>query len=99
MLLLSVTNGCYYHYYSYFTISFIYPLTYKFIYLLLSVLCYITYIFCHLLYFSYVCYLCYLLQLFIIYLVVYIFIYLFFICIWKRQSHDAVSGIWFIYLI
>ena len=73
MLLLSLNNSCYYHYYYYFTISFIYPVTNFFIYLLLSDLCYFTYIFCHLLDFRYFYYLLGLL----IYLSIYLYIYLF----------------------
>ena len=52
MLLLSLINSCYYQCYHYFTISIIYEKTYLFIYLLLSALCYVTYVFCHLLDFS-----------------------------------------------
>ena len=85
MLLLSLINSCYYHYYHYFTISITYQKTCLFPYLLVSALCYFTYIFCHLLDFSYVYYL---LGLFMyLFLFIYIFTYLY---IYFLSSRDVV---------
>ena len=93
MFLLSLVDSCYYHYYYYFIISIIYPKTYLFIYLLLSVLCYFNFIFCHLLDFSKVYYLLELFMFLSIYLYIYTFIYLFFIgfsLVYFLSSHYVV---------